>query len=34
MSLNQHSLGNIYELSTIYINIPSPEFRSKALLLE
>lgn len=33
MSLNQHNLAKIYELNTIYIDIPSPEFHSKALLL-
>lgn len=32
MSLNQLKLAKIYELSTTYIDIPSPEFHNKALL--
>lgn len=36
MSLDQHNLAKIYELNTntIYMDISSPEFHSKALLLE
>jgi len=34
MSSNQLKLAKMYELSTTYIDIPSPQFHSKALLLE